>query len=70
MRHRQKASNAACQLLRKTSDWDDVAALRLDTRLTLVGPVLATCRAPSLSEWPGWHGRAILKCVTALPTNN
>jgi len=46
MRHRQKASDAVCQLLSKTGDWGDVAALRLDRRLTLARPVLATCRAP------------------------
>jgi hypothetical protein len=46
MRHKQKVSDAVCQLLSKTGDWDDVAALRLDRRLTLARPVLATCRAP------------------------
>ncbi len=45
MRHRQKANNASCQLLRQADDWDDVAALRLDRRLKLVGPSVATCRA-------------------------
>lgn len=45
MRHRQKAGDAVRQLLSKTGDWDNVAALRLDRRLTLVRPVLATCRA-------------------------
>ena len=48
MRHRQKASNAACQLLTKSSDWDGAAALRLDRRLKLVRPVLATCRVALL----------------------
>jgi hypothetical protein len=46
MRHRQKAGDAVCQVLDKTGDWGDVAALRLDRRLTLVRPVLATRRAP------------------------
>lgn len=45
MRHRQKAEDAVCPLLSKTSDSDEIAALRLDRCLTLVRPVLATCRA-------------------------
>ena len=47
-RHRQKADDAVCQLLERTSDWDTDAALRLHRRLALVRPVLATCRAAAL----------------------
>lgn len=70
MRHRQKADDAVCQLLRRTSDWDADAALRLHIRLTLVRPVLATCRAAgcSIDAVKGRGGTDALvsmKCVTA-----
>jgi hypothetical protein len=50
MRHRQKANNAALarQLLSEMDDWGLVAALRMDRRLKLVRPVIATCRAAML----------------------